>query len=255
MKFYGYIYKTTNLINNKIYIGQKKSSEFLNEQYLGSGNLLRKALKKYGKENFRVELLEWCTSKVEIDQRERYWIRLFNATDLNIGYNIADGGQGGDLGNTCREAISTSLRGRKNYWVSDSCWMNNSINEVFVRKTEIQQFIDLGYALGRLPALNDTKQIISSKLKNRVSPTKGRIYYTDGNGNNIAVSQGEVVPSGYYKGRTYKDPEKQSISNRAGGLAHKGNYWWTDGKEQIRSKISPGPEFYRGRLSYRRRDD
>ena len=78
----------------------------MNEQYLGSGTLLRKALKKYGKENFKVELIEWCASKAEIDQRERYWIEFFNTTNLDIGYNIATGGQGGDLGDTCRQAIS-----------------------------------------------------------------------------------------------------------------------------------------------------
>ena len=48
---YGYIYKVTNLITNKIYIGQKKSSVFLDTKYLGSGVLIRKAVAKYGKEN------------------------------------------------------------------------------------------------------------------------------------------------------------------------------------------------------------
>lgn len=42
---YGYIYKTTNLVNNKIYIGQKTSKKFLGESYLGSGKLLSKAVK------------------------------------------------------------------------------------------------------------------------------------------------------------------------------------------------------------------
>lgn len=42
----GYIYKTTNLINGKIYIGQKRSKKFLKERYLGSGKILKKAIKK-----------------------------------------------------------------------------------------------------------------------------------------------------------------------------------------------------------------
>ena len=49
---YGYIYKTTNLLNNKIYIGQKKSNEFLHEKYLGSGKYLLNSIRKHGKENF-----------------------------------------------------------------------------------------------------------------------------------------------------------------------------------------------------------
>ena len=59
----GYIYKTTNLINGKIYIGQHKSSSF-DTNYYGSGKLLIKALKKYGKENFKIELIEGCSLKV-----------------------------------------------------------------------------------------------------------------------------------------------------------------------------------------------
>lgn len=59
---YGYIYLTTNLVNNSRYVGRKKSDRFpfINkngEVYLGSGMTLNKAINKYGKENFKVELL------------------------------------------------------------------------------------------------------------------------------------------------------------------------------------------------------
>ena len=47
----GYIYLTTNLVNNKKYIGQHRSSTF-DPSYLGSGTLFVKALKKYGKKKF-----------------------------------------------------------------------------------------------------------------------------------------------------------------------------------------------------------
>lgn len=69
---FGYIYKTINLINGKIYIGQHIAKEFEAEKYLGSGILLHKAVKKYGKENFKVILLESCDSKEQLDDRERY---------------------------------------------------------------------------------------------------------------------------------------------------------------------------------------
>ena len=51
-----YIYKTTNRVNNKVYIG--KSMKTFNENYLGSGILLQKAIKKYGKESFSVEVID-----------------------------------------------------------------------------------------------------------------------------------------------------------------------------------------------------
>ena len=50
MKMY-YIYLTTNLINNKKYIGMQHGE--LNDDYLGSGNSITEAIKKYGKENFK----------------------------------------------------------------------------------------------------------------------------------------------------------------------------------------------------------
>jgi len=55
MKYY--VYKTTNKINGKIYIGVHGSDDIENDQYMGSGSLIRKALKKYGKENFEREIL------------------------------------------------------------------------------------------------------------------------------------------------------------------------------------------------------
>lgn len=94
---YGYIYKTTNLINDKIYIGQKHSNTFLENKYLGSGYLLKKAITKYGKENFKVEFLESANSKIELDRKEIQYIALYNSTDSDIGYNIAKGGQGGQM--------------------------------------------------------------------------------------------------------------------------------------------------------------
>lgn len=89
---YGYIYLTTNLINSKRYIGQKTSAVFLKEEYLGSGKILLQAVTKYGKENFKVELLEECSSKEELDEREKFWISTYNAVYSDNFYNLAFGG-------------------------------------------------------------------------------------------------------------------------------------------------------------------
>ena len=89
---YGYIYKTSNLVNGKIYIGQKKSDVFLGNKYLGSGKKLKSAIMCYGKENFKVELVESVTCENLMDEKEIYWISYYNSTDDTIGYNISCGG-------------------------------------------------------------------------------------------------------------------------------------------------------------------
>jgi group I intron endonuclease len=87
------IYKTTNLINNKIYIGKDKRND---PKYLGSGVKIILAIKKYGKKNFNKEILEYCNSEEELNEKEMLWIQKFNSTDRNLGYNITVGGEGGD---------------------------------------------------------------------------------------------------------------------------------------------------------------
>ena len=87
------IYKTTNLINNKIYIGQDSHND---PKYLGSGLLLNRAVKKYGRENFKKEILEECQTKKELNEREKYWIKKLNSMNKEVGYNITKGGEGGD---------------------------------------------------------------------------------------------------------------------------------------------------------------
>jgi group I intron endonuclease len=85
------IYKTTNLINGKIYVGQDSKN---NSKYLGSGVVLNYAIKKYGKDNFKKEILEYCIDKNDMDEKEKYWISELNSRDRNIGYNITKGGDG-----------------------------------------------------------------------------------------------------------------------------------------------------------------
>ena len=98
-----HIYKTTNLINGKIYIGQTSKSK---QGYLGSGPIILKAVKKYGKENFSNEIIEECSSKEQLNEREIYWIKFYKATDRNTGYNISTGGNGGNLGEIVNKKIS-----------------------------------------------------------------------------------------------------------------------------------------------------
>lgn len=87
------VYKTTNLVNGKIYIG-KHETDNLDDGYLGSGKLLKRAIEKYGEENFQREILFECSSKAEMDAREA---ELVNEDFLKRDdvYNLKQGGEGG----------------------------------------------------------------------------------------------------------------------------------------------------------------
>ena len=86
------IYKTTNLINGKIYVGKDSHN---NSNYFGSGKYIWNAIKKYGKENFKKEIICECNSKEELNKKEIFWIKELNSKDFKIGYNLTDGGDGG----------------------------------------------------------------------------------------------------------------------------------------------------------------
>ena len=86
---YGYIYLTVNLINGKKYIGQHKG-EF-DKNYLGSGKLIRRAVKKYGKQNFTVSILEYAPTLEVLNKLEIEYIeKLKKSGEAN--YNLAKGG-------------------------------------------------------------------------------------------------------------------------------------------------------------------
>lgn len=94
-KKYGYIYKTTNLKNKKIYIGQKKG-EF-NSDYFGSGLLINKAINKEGIQNFKLEIIVYAKDKDTLSELEKQFIadyrRSFGRENM---YNMSDGGDGGN---------------------------------------------------------------------------------------------------------------------------------------------------------------
>ena len=87
------IYETINLINGKRYIGKDVYND---SEYLGSGRILTKAIKKYGIENFKKIILEFCNSIEELNEREKHWIAITNAQKSQKYYNVGAGGEGGD---------------------------------------------------------------------------------------------------------------------------------------------------------------
>lgn len=91
---YGFIYITTNMANGKRYIGQKiVDKNGIWKEYLGSGLLIKKAISKYGKENFYKDIVDIAYDANELDNKEKEWIAKYNAAGVNDFYNLTKGGR------------------------------------------------------------------------------------------------------------------------------------------------------------------
>jgi hypothetical protein len=112
METYGYIYITTNKINGKRYIGKHKSKDW-DSKYIGSGKLLKRAIKKYGIENFQCFPLMWAWNEKELNQLEIEYIEHYQPE-----YNIMIGGGDGSTGKKwylseeTKEKISEKHKGK-----------------------------------------------------------------------------------------------------------------------------------------------
>jgi len=89
-KRYNYVYITTNISSGKQYVGDH-STDNLEDGYLGSGIILSKVIKKYGRKNFKREILELFESKEEAFNAQEKYINEYN-TLTPEGYNISPAG-------------------------------------------------------------------------------------------------------------------------------------------------------------------
>lgn len=145
-KNYMIIYKITNLVNGKFYIGQDIKND---SNYFGSGNLIIQAIKKYGKENFIKEILEYCTDEKHMDEREIFWIKELNSTNRKIGYNICEGGKS-----------YRSMKGENNPWFGKH--HTEESKDKIREKRKLQKMSD------------EQKQKLSERWKSDLNPGKNK---------------------------------------------------------------------------------
>jgi histone H3/H4 len=120
------LYRTTCTVNGKYYIGKHKTDD-LADDYLGSGLALKRAIRKYGKENFSREILGEFATQDELDMAEKQMITEEILSDPNC-YNLALGGQGGFLGNSITQKIRDSWTKERRNNASKAAkkrWKNN----------------------------------------------------------------------------------------------------------------------------------
>jgi group I intron endonuclease len=164
----GYIYKTTNLINGKMYIGSSKKNPKDNWSYYGSGRNIVNAIKKYGKENFTKEILVESNDNIRL--LEKQYLENVNARYNLKYYNMTNDALGNDFhSNDTKKSISEKLKGRK--------MPPEQIKKIRLAKT--------GKPNSKKGKPDGPKPSVSKAHKGRVSPNKGKskqvaLYKTSG---------------------------------------------------------------------------
>lgn len=111
------IYKITNKINSKIYIGQTiRSIEERWKEHAEKGSALYRAIHKYGKENFTIEQIDVAVNRDELDEKEKYWIKHYDSTNKKKGYNLTSGGEHFEIPEERRIRMSEIEQGEKNHF-------------------------------------------------------------------------------------------------------------------------------------------
>lgn len=115
------IYKITNLINNKVYIGQTSNYNerirhhkqiAFREKSKEKNKPLYKSIRKYGINNFKFEIIDRCVSFEESNIKEIEYIKLYNScVDSGFGYNLDLGGKNGNKSESTKTKISKSHKG------------------------------------------------------------------------------------------------------------------------------------------------
>ena len=158
------IYKSTNKITGKIYIGQtthtldKRIKGHIKESKIESNRPFMLSINKYGEDNFTFETIDSANNLDELNDKEVYWINFYNSVSPN-GYNVTGGGQGKKM-KTTKELSRIISEGLKN----SEKWQETKNNEEYKIKME-KSFI--GWIKGKKFS-QEHKEKIWEKNKERI---------------------------------------------------------------------------------------
>lgn len=249
-KMFGYVYKTTNLINGKIYVGLKRSSVFM-PTYLGSGGCkvhgkqsgLLAAIEKYGRKNFKVEIIEWCETNEQLCEREWYWKQKLNVFDPNIGYNIYKGKEGPGLSEQQRRRWENPDK-YKEIYLKRTQRLKEKYNGSCISEETREKIRQNSKNIVRKPCSEETKRKIS--ISNKGKARVGRSLTEEQKRHLSEVRKGK--PNYKRRGIKYTEEQKKHVSE-----GRRGQRWWSKGNETKLCKECPGEGWVIGRFNQRGR--
>ena len=112
------VYKITNRIDGKVYIGQTiKPLAVRWKRHCNPANdncvAIHRAIKKYGKENFTIEQIDVACTRDELDAKEQYWIKFYDSMNSDKGYNLKSGGTHCMFSESTRQKLRNAMLGKK----------------------------------------------------------------------------------------------------------------------------------------------
>ena len=240
---YGHIYKITNLLNHKVYIGQTKRDPDLRwKEYLRGGHVvaLKEDFIKFGKQNFTFDVIDSATTYQELSEKEKAWVTKLESNNPKKGYNRYLGGYGVSdykWDEVSRKSASEDRKG--------SAWMHKEDQQSLVRKENINNYQKDGWEFGMLPGRKRKSHSEATRLKmsrsakgkpktadqitKQQKSLKDKQYHWYTNGvENVHVSKNECVPEGYHLGRVYSEEICNKIS-----VACKGRTPWNKGLRKV----------------------
>lgn len=165
-----FLYKIVNKLSNKVYIGQTVDTKRRWKNHLYSAKkekpsqFIHKAMKKYGIDNFYFEIIASCATQENANVIEVYLIEQYNSRNNDNGYNLATGGNPGNLTKEAKDKISKALTGNKNaLGCVRSEETKNKISESKKGKRKTEEH----------------KKKLSEANKGKISPMKGRKKFVD----------------------------------------------------------------------------
>jgi hypothetical protein len=197
---YHFIYKTTNLKNGKFYIGMHSTSN-LDDGYLGSGDRLRRSLRKHSKENFKLEILEFFECREALVKREK---ELVNEDILKdpMCMNLKPGGSGGFVDE--KHAKKFHIAGA--YKVNNTIWKNpECLEKASKRVKKLWEIGVLKYKdnwTGKKHTEETKQKIKNTKINTGLKEKNsqfGTMWITNGI-KNKKIKKDLEIPENWYKG-------------------------------------------------------
>ena len=201
-----YVYKTTNMVNNKIYVGVHKSDNIQSDQYLGSGEILNKSIAKYGRDKFKRQILYQFQTKEEAYTMERLIVdkQFVKRKDT---YNIKFGGQGGfghmqgsvfvkdKQGNVFRVDKKDKRINTGQFTHITKGFFAGKDKEGNIKQTSV---FDPRYITGEIVGVTKDRIVVKDSNNNTLSVNKNDPRYLQGE--LVGVAKGNKMPKNHQRG-------------------------------------------------------